>query len=194
MGHLQAHRRCRALRKMAKACEDGAVPFATINGYLAPLAVASLGDGGADVASTAAAAIGSLAAALPWASYRDLLLWMLRKAGGNRAARRGFNVEGSKALHIRAAATVLESFHEFETETEALGGVGATNVVGRSIHPAVVATLRADILPHLEKLTVVEDKEGNPRGWYQGSLGQSTPSDRRGPPRNKSGGIQGAIP
>jgi U3 small nucleolar RNA-associated protein 20 len=160
MGHLQAHRRCRALRKMAKACEDGAVPFATINGYLAPLAVASLGDGGADVASTAAATIGSLAAALPWASYRDLLLWMLRKAGGNRAARRGFNVEGSKALHIRAAATVLESFHEFETETETLSGVGATNVVGRSIHPAVVATLRADILPHLEKLTVVEDKEG----------------------------------
>ena len=157
MGHLQAHRRCRALRKMAKACEDGTIPFATINGYLAPLAVASLGDGGADVASTAAAAIGSLASALPWASYRDLLLWMLRKAGGNRAARRGFNVEGSKALHIRAAATVLESFHEFEDEAE---GEEATNVVCKPIHPAVVATLRADILPHLEKLTVVEDKEG----------------------------------
>ena len=47
---------------MAKACEDGTIPFATINGYLAPLAVASLGDGG-DVASTAAAAIGSLASA-----------------------------------------------------------------------------------------------------------------------------------
>ena len=158
MGHLQAHRRCRALRKMAKACEDGTIPFSTINGYLAPLAVASLGDGGADVASTAAAAIGSLASALPWASYRDLLLWMLRKAGGNRAARQGFNVEGSKALHIRAAATVLESFHEFEDQPAE--GAEATNVVCKPIHPAVVATLRADILPHLEKLTVVEDKEG----------------------------------
>ena len=158
MGHLQAHRRCRALRKMAKACEDGTIPFAAINGYLAPLAVASLGDGGADVASTAAAAIGSLASALPWASYRDLLLWMLRKAGGNRAsARRGATPRAARASHRRAAATVLESFHEFEDEAE---GEEATNVVCKPIHPAVVATLRADILPHLEKLTVVEDKEG----------------------------------
>jgi U3 small nucleolar RNA-associated protein 20 len=106
MAHLQAHRRCRALRRLAAAAEKNDLPPATINAYLAPLAVASLGDAGADVASTAAATIGALATALPWGSYRDLLLWMLRKAGGSRWARGGANVEGSKTLHIRAAATV----------------------------------------------------------------------------------------
>ena len=79
MAHLQAHRRCRALRRLAGAAKSGEVPPATINGYLAPLAVASLGDAGADVASTAAATIGGLACALPWESYRDLLMWMLRR-------------------------------------------------------------------------------------------------------------------
>jgi U3 small nucleolar RNA-associated protein 20 len=66
MAHLQAHRRCRALRRMAAAAEAGKLPPMTINGYMAPLAVASLGDTGADVASTAAATIGSLASVLPW--------------------------------------------------------------------------------------------------------------------------------
>ena len=36
---------------------------------------------------------------------------MLRKASGHGARR---DIEGSKALHIRAAATVLEFFHEFD--------------------------------------------------------------------------------
>ena len=167
MAHLQAHRRCRALRRLAGAAKSGEVPPATINGYLAPLAVASLGDAGADVASTAAATIGGLACALPWGSYRDLLMWMLRKAGGGRGGRdgRGYDVEGSKALHIRAAATVLENFHEWDEVAEdameeAEGQATATNVVGRLIDPVVVTTLRQDILPHLERLTVVEDDEG----------------------------------
>ena len=167
MAHLQAHRRCRALRRLAGAAKSGEVPPATINGYLAPLAVASLGDAGADVASTAAATIGGLACALPWESYRDLLMWMLRKAGGGRGGRdgRGYDVEGSKALHIRAAATVLENFHEWDEAAEDAmeeeeGQATATNVVGRLIDPVVVTTLRQDVLPHLERLTVVEDDEG----------------------------------
>jgi U3 small nucleolar RNA-associated protein 20 len=165
MAHLQAHRRCRALRRLAAAAERNDIPPVTINGFLAPLAVASLGDAGADVASTAAAAIGSLATALPWGSYRDLLLWMLRKAGGSRWSRGGGNVEGSKTLHIRAAATVLENFHEWDEDAEDAmeeeeGEAWASNVVARLVHPVVVTTLRVDVLPLLETLTVVEDNEG----------------------------------
>ena len=165
MAHLQAHRRCRALRRLGALAESGVLPPVTINGYLAPLAVASLGDAGADVASTAAAAVGSLAASLPWASYRDLLVWMLRKAGVSRWKRGGASVEGSKALHIRAAATVLEHFHEWDEEAEDRmeeeeGEAYATNVVARLVPPVVVDVLRLDILPLLENLTVVEDSEG----------------------------------
>jgi U3 small nucleolar RNA-associated protein 20 len=157
MAHLQAHRRCKALRALSSRA--GSVPPDTVVGYFAPLAVASLGDAGADVASTAAAAIGGLAGALPWRGYRDLLTWTLRKAGGGRAARGGWDVEGSKALHIRAAATTLENFHEWdddddEEEKEEEGGEReraradghakeeASNVVGRRVSRVVVETLR----------------------------------------------------
>ena len=107
----------------------------------------------------------SLAASLPWASYRDLLVWMLRKAGVSRWKRGGASVEGSKALHIRAAATVLEHFHEWDEEAEDRmeeeeGEAYATNVVARLVPPVVVDVLRLDILPLLENLTVVEDSEG----------------------------------
>jgi U3 small nucleolar RNA-associated protein 20 len=87
--HLQAHRRARALRllsavavRTAEANADEAedesrsksspresnlcLPAGVVVGYLAPLATAALGDPGADVASTAAAAVGALAGALPW--------------------------------------------------------------------------------------------------------------------------------
>ena len=191
--HLQAHRRARALRRLSSAAsktaeeieelkESGAYdehtlhgtallnlfPPETIVGYLAPLATAALGDPGADVASTAAAAVGALAGALPWSPYRDLLHATLRKASAGRGGRdgRGYDVEGSKALHIRAAATILEQFHEYDVdgenamETETGEQAIATNVVGRLIHENVVASLRLDILPKLEQLAVVEDNEG----------------------------------
>jgi U3 small nucleolar RNA-associated protein 20 len=144
------------------------LPASVIVGYLAPLATAALGDPGADVASTAASAVGALAGALPWGPYRDLLHATLRKASAGRGGRdgRGYDVEGSKALHIRAAATILERFHEFDldAETRAERETGApavaTNVVGRLIHPSVVECLRLDVLPKLEALAVVEDNEG----------------------------------
>ena len=137
-------------------------------GYLAPLATAALGDPGADVAGTAAAAVGALAGALPWGPYRDLLHATLRKAAAGRGGRdgRGYDVEGSKALHIRAAATILERFRAFDVEAElkAERETGepavATNVVGRLMRPAVVDALRLDVLPILERLAVVEDDEG----------------------------------
>ena len=188
--HLQAHRRARALRLLSAVAVKTAdlneelmetspdesvekkaklfLPASVIVGYLAPLATAALGDPGADVASTAASAVGALAGALPWGPYRDLLHATLRKASAGRGGRdgRGYDVEGSKALHIRAAATILERFHEFDldAETRAERETGApavaTNVVGRLIHPSVVECLRLDVLPKLEALAVVEDNEG----------------------------------
>ena len=187
--HLQAHRRARALRllsavavRTAEAKADEAedesrqslaggelfLSAGVVVGYLAPLATAALGDPGADVASTAAAAVGALAGALPWGPYRDLLHATLRKASAGRGGRdgRGYDVEGSKALHIRAAATILERFAAFDVdaETRAERETGApavaTNVVGRLICSEIVASLRLDILPILERLAVVEDNEG----------------------------------
>ena len=192
--HLQAHRRARALRLLgavaAKTADlnasaddandandasskgaraiSASLPSSVIVGYLAPLATAALGDPGADVASTAAAAVGALAGALPWAPYQDLLRATLRKASAGRGGRdgRGYDVEGSKALHIRAAATILERFHAFDVdaETAAERETGApavaTNVVGRLVHASVVDALRLDVLPTLERLAVVEDDEG----------------------------------
>ena len=151
------------------------LPAETIVGYLAPLATAALGDPGADVASTAAAAVGALAGALPWGPYRDLLHATLRKATAGRGGLggRGYDVEGSKALHIRAAATILEQFHEFDVfgedavEIETGHPAVATNVVGRLLHPDVVASLRLDVLPKLEQLAVVEDNEGTALGVSQ---------------------------
>jgi hypothetical protein len=63
------------------------------------------------------------------------------------------------------SATVLENFHEWDEEAEDAmeeeeGEAWATNVVARLVPPVVVATLRMDILPLLETLTVVEDNEG----------------------------------
>ena len=189
--HLQAHRRARALRLLSAVAvktadlneesletspDEGSpekkakifLPASVIVGYLAPLATAALGDPGADVASTAASAVGALAGALPWGPYRDLLHATLRKASAGRGGRdgRGYDVEGSKALHIRAAAMILERFHEFDldaelrAERETGAPAVATNVVGRLIHPSVVECLRLDVLPKLEALAVVEDNEG----------------------------------
>ena len=193
--HLQAHRRARALRllsavavRTAEANADEAdgesggqsqsqslvkgnklsLPAGVVVGYLAPLATAALGDPGADVASTAAAAVGALAGALPWGPYRDLLHATLRKASAGRGGRdgRGYDVEGSKALHIRAAATILERFaaYDVDAETRAERETGApaiaTNVVGRLVRSEIVASLRLDVLPILERLAVVEDNEG----------------------------------
>jgi U3 small nucleolar RNA-associated protein 20 len=97
-----------------------------------------------------------------------LLHATLRKASAGRGGRdgRGYDVEGSKALHIRAAATILERFAAFDVdaETRAERETGApavaTNVVGRLVRPEIVACLRLDILPILERLAVVEDNEG----------------------------------
>ena len=136
--HLQAHRRARALRllsavavRTAEAKADEAedesrqslaeasfLSAGVVVGYLAPLAAAALGDPGADVASTAAAAVGVWRARFPGA-HRDLLHATLRKASagrGGRADGRGYDVEGSKALHIRAAATILERFAAFDVD------------------------------------------------------------------------------
>ena len=53
------------LSQLEPPCLSELVPL-HIGGYLAPLAAAHLADRGADVAATAAAALGALAGALPW--------------------------------------------------------------------------------------------------------------------------------
>ena len=184
--HLQAHRRCKALRRLADAANEAAEAAErqssdeksenndaaasllhprTIATYLAPFAVACLGDAGADVASTAAATIGALAGALPFGAYREVLLWTLRKAAGHRRGR-SFDVEGSRNKHIRAAATVLERFHAWDVdeedrvERETGSPAIATNVAGRLVAKRALDFLTRECAPILEQLVVVEDNEG----------------------------------
>lgn len=144
LGHIQAHRRARALRRLAAAAaapvEAGGLGAAAAAAYAVPLAEAALGEAATapELGEAAAEALGAAAGGLAWGDYHATLRRRLLAAAARPEAAR---------LEARAAAHILSSFHFWET-----GDDGA-----RVLPERVRAALVGSVVPMLARLVVVPD-------------------------------------
>ncbi|XP_071486938.1 small subunit processome component 20 homolog [Diadema antillarum] len=104
--HIQHHRRMRALRRLSKQCQEGALSDKAIQHFLLPTATSMIFD--PEVAKNmnlvveAIAAVGAMARVLPWQQYLRLLTQYLRLLMKS--------LEYQK-IAVRLIVAVLDAFH-----------------------------------------------------------------------------------
>ncbi|CAO1637187.1 unnamed protein product [Parajaminaea phylloscopi] len=106
--HIQAHRRARALRRLADYAETGALRSKTIADVFAPLIGHALEsghtslDGDHNLANETIACLGRLARHMQWGAYNALLWTYLRQADAKTSGEKIF---------VRTALAILDNFH-----------------------------------------------------------------------------------
>ncbi|KAL7419756.1 U3 snoRNP protein [Cryptotrichosporon argae] len=111
IGHIQVHRRARALRRLRDVLAESPVREATVATVFIPLLEHILA-GSTDVTdhhlvNEAVTTIGALARLLGWNKYAALVMRLLR-LGGNKTPQ--------QKLYIRAISAIIDNFHHLDDE------------------------------------------------------------------------------
>ncbi|EPQ55348.1 hypothetical protein GLOTRDRAFT_61301 [Gloeophyllum trabeum ATCC 11539] len=160
--HVQIHRRTRALRRLADACDHGLLKSRTVNEVLIPLVghfVTSPASLDHHLVNEAVLTTGHMAKCLAWSAYYALVQQYIRLCQKRDDAER---------VYVRALVAILDNFHfqmgdsvseEEKTDDADDGEVGAqTQTPSASrVEQLVTGRLLPSLLSHLEKRDETED-------------------------------------
>jgi U3 small nucleolar RNA-associated protein 20 len=143
--HIQAHRRTRALRRLAQYCHGGRIRSSTISGLFVPLVGHFVANADVDhhVVNEAIITIGHLAGGLTWSAYNALVQQHLKEAKEKN---------GQEKIHVRTLVSILDSFHFqlddiMDDDVEPVGEAGVREQLPAAgdLSPALTSSMRMKI-------------------------------------------------
>ncbi|XP_047501771.1 small subunit processome component 20 homolog [Penaeus chinensis] len=158
MGHIQRHRRARAMARLSEKLDSGEISLAssTVDGYLLPLVTSYLFQEAYIkddyLITSSISCLGSLAKKMPWYSYQKLLKYYLNM----------LSKQELKFLKqaVRVLESVLDGFHE-EVEIPAVEDIIVNENIKKPEDPTATLVGTEDVQAKMGEEGVVDKEEEN---------------------------------